>query len=181
MKEAVNPPLAPEGVSRPAELILSLDSRFCLDESERASLARAAREASPAEWEGVVREVTIRFTGGLLCHHLRAAGIEPPLSLQKKYRKVALAQAAVETELRRIAPVLREAGVRVLLIKGAALKGLVYENPGVRPAGDADWVLRTKEDWERAARTLGPLGYEPSEGGFWIRGPFEMAFHLSVV
>ena len=159
----------------PRQVLLALDSRFRLEPEEREALARAARDASPGEWEEVIEEALFRWTAGVLCHHLREAGVEPPAALQEEYNRVALEAVMAEAELRRLAPALARAGARVLLIKGAALKPLVYRNPGLRPADDSDWVVRSREDWEAAARALEALGYAGPGGeweGFWERGEF---------
>jgi hypothetical protein len=172
--------------SRPAPLsvLLSLDARFRLAPEELDRLARAAGEASPAEWEEAVEETCFRWTAGLLCHHLRQAGVEPPAKLQREYRRIAMEAVLDEAELRRLGEALRGAGVGVLLIKGAALKGLVYTNPGLRPADDSDWVIRTSGDWEAACRILAGQGYASSEGGLgaaWERGRFVVELHRNVL
>lgn len=169
---------------RPGEVLLSLGSRFELEPGEREALARAAREASPAEWEEVIEEALFRWTGGVLCHHLRGAGVEPPPRLQEEYRRIALEAVLGEAELKRLGPALREEGARVLLIKGAALKGLIYANPGLRPTDDSDWVVRTPGEWEAACRALAALGYRPSKGGLgatWERGRFVVELHRNVI
>ena len=168
----------------PREVLLALDSRFRLEPGELDLLARAAREASPAEWEGVIEETLFRWTAGVLCHHLRGAGVEPPAKLQKEYRRIALEAVQDEAELRRLGPALRAGGVAVLLIKGAALKGLVYGNPGLRPADDSDWVVRTSGEWEAARHVLADHGYRVSEGGYdatWERERFVVELHRNVI
>lgn len=169
---------------RPLEVLLSLDSRFRLEAGELDLLARAAREASPEEWEEVVAETLFRWTAGLLSHHLRRAGVEPPAKLQEEYRRVALEAVLDEAELGRLGPALRAAGVEVLLIKGAVLKGLVYTNPGLRPSDDSDWVVRAPEGWEAACRVLAAQGYRPSEEGSdaaWEQGRFVVELHRNVL
>src|SRR3990172_4473394 len=154
----------------PREVLLALDSRFRLEPGELDLLARAAREASPAEWEGGIEETLFRWTAGVLCHPRRGGGVEPPAKLQKEYRRIALEAVQDEAELRRLGPALRAGGVAVLLIKGAALKGLVYGNPGLRPADDSDWVVRTSGEWEAARHVLADHGYRGGEGGaVWAR------------
>lgn len=110
--------------------------------------------------------------------------MEPPRKLQEEYRRVAMRAVQDEAELRRLAPPLREAGVEVLLIKGAALKGLIYPNPGLRPADDSDWVVHSPGDWEEACRVLAREGYQGAEGeggAAWERGESVVELHRNVL
>ncbi|MFC1492175.1 nucleotidyltransferase family protein [Nitrospinota bacterium] len=166
------------------EVFLSLAGRYRLRPEEAERLVLASREASRADWKAVVEETLYRETGGLLCHHLREAGVDPPKALRKEYRWIALSNTMIEAELRRIAPRLEEAGLRVLLIKGTALHQTVYKNPGVRNFEDSDWVLAEQADTERAGRVLGVLGYEPDSqevDAHWTLGPFIIEFHRNTL
>lgn len=63
----------------------------------------------------------------------------------------------LESALRRLAAV----DVSVILLKGAALAGSVYENQAVRSVGDFDLLVR-REDVSTTLEALAALGYEPS-------------------
>jgi hypothetical protein len=173
-----NPVLAPR------EVFLSLAGRYRLGPEEAGQLVLASREATPADWEAAIEESVFRETGALLCHHLREAGIDPPKILQAEYKWIALSNTMIEAELRRLAPELQKAGVRILLIKGTALHRAIYKNPGLRNFEDSDWVLAGHSDWEAAKRELGALGYRPSgqgDGSRWKLGPFIIEFHRNAL
>lgn len=64
-------------------------------------------------------------------------------------------------ELRRILQALNDAGIKVMVLKGAALAETVYGNPALRPMSDLDLLIR-KEDFMKAERQLLALGYSLS-------------------
>ncbi len=164
----------------PGGLLLGFASRFRLTPEESSLLLRAASEATGEEWAEVEGEAFYRRTAALLCHHLREAGFEPSGKLRREYSETAHANMMFEAELRRIAPLFREAGIRILLIKGTALHHAVYQNPGIRPFEDSDWVLANMDDAAEAGRVLQRIGYEAfgeEASPKWIRGPFTIEFH----
>lgn len=164
----------------PGDILLDFSSRFRLTPDETAILRKAAAQASVEEWAEVEGEAFYRRTAGLLCHHLRGAGLEPSEDLRGEYTEIARANMVFEAELRRIAPYLREAGLRILLIKGSALHHAVYRNPGIRPFEDSDWVLANENDASEAGRVLQGIGYEAcgdDASPKWVRDRFAIEFH----
>ncbi|MEE9274022.1 MAG: nucleotidyltransferase family protein [bacterium] len=149
---------------------------------EAGRFARGASEASEAVWCEAVEEALRRGAGGLLFHHLRAAGVEPPAELRAEHRRIAISNAAWEAELRRLGGALREEGVRVLLIKGAALQESVYRDAGLRRMDDVDWVVRQEAELEAATQALEALGYERDEtySNLWARGNLLIDLHRNV-
>ncbi len=145
-----------------------------------AFFREAAARATEEVWAEVEDEAFYRRTAGLLCHHLRGAGFEPSEDLREEYSEIARANMMFEAELRRIAPYLREAGLRILLIKGSALHLAVYRNPGLRPFEDSDWVLENENDTSRVGRVLQRIGYEAcgdDASPKWVRDRFTIEFH----
>jgi hypothetical protein len=59
--------------------------------------------------------------------------------------------------LARLGRDLQGAGVRPMLLKGAALLSMVYEDPGLRPMADAD-LLVSAASWPRVLETLAASG-----------------------
>ncbi len=162
------------------EGLLRACGRFRLGPPEGERLARAASEASEADWSAVLAEAIRRGGGGLLFHHLCAAGAEPPAALRDEYRRIAASNVAWGAELRRLGGALREAGVPVLLIKGAALQEDVYQNSGVRLMEDVDWVLRGEAQERAATGGLEDLGYRPWGEAYrelWVSGSFLLDLH----
>ncbi len=163
---------------------MELSSRFRLTPHELALLVNAADQATDEKWKEVEGEAFYRRTGGLLCHHLRSAGLEPSEDLREEYSGIAQANMMFEAELRRISPHFREAGIRILLIKGSALHHTVYQNPGLRPFEDSDWVLASGNGAAGAGEVLRRLGYEArgdEASPKWVRGPFTIEFHRNIL
>jgi hypothetical protein len=69
-------------------------------------------------------------------------------------------------ELARIAAVLANARLRVLLLKGNALCLWLYPQPHLRPTRDIDLLFASREELAHAVQLLAPLGYvaEPDPG-----------------
>ncbi|MBI5777852.1 MAG: nucleotidyltransferase family protein [Planctomycetes bacterium] len=61
-------------------------------------------------------------------------------------------------ELSRILPAFHSAGIKTILLAGAALGATVYDNIGQRQMGDIDLLIRHR-DTQRIGELLGDLGY----------------------
>lgn len=95
--------------------------------------------------------------------HLLLAGRLPGPDLTADLRDAAALDVAREVELRRVIGALASAGVRAVLIKGAALAQTHYPRPELRPRMDTDLMIPV-EARERTARVLASLGYaRPTE------------------
>ena len=176
------PVAAGERVVLAREVLLASCGRFLLNPEMRERLVRAAGEATSADWSEVVEKALHIGGGGLLHHHLTAAGVAPPSELREAYRWIATLNADWEEEHRRIWEALREVDVPVLLIKGAALQERVYQDAGLRYMEDADWVLREETGRAAAIRVLGTLGYRQADSAFpniWEREDFLIDLHTS--
>ncbi len=176
------PVAAGERVVLAREVLLASCGRFLLNPEMRERLVRAAGEATSADWSEVVEKALHIGGGGLLHHHLTAAGVAPPSELREAYRWIATLNADWEEEHRRIGEALREVDVPVLLIKGAALQERVYQDAGLRCMEDADWVLREETGRAAAIRVLGTLGYRQADSAFpniWEREDFLIDLHTS--
>jgi hypothetical protein len=89
-----------------------------------------------------------------------------PAALQETLRRASAAHALVadllDSDLRRVLAAAGEAGVRTVLIKGAALAYTHYRLPHLRPRSDSDIVI-VEADREAMAQTLSALGYVRSD------------------
>lgn len=101
----------------------------------------------------------------LLEYRLRAGGgwAQLPAELQEalvaEARAHAVRDMARQHELRQVAGVFAQAGLRVLLLKGNALGLWLYPKPYLREVSDIDLLLASHEDFEKALAALAPLGY----------------------
>ena len=73
---------------------------------------------------------------------------------------------------------LADEGIDVILLKGAALAAMVYDNLALRPMGDFDLLVH-EEDVEGALRVLAALGYGQPYGEF--RPGFIRAFRNQIM
>ena len=114
-------------------------------------------------WEALVKHADGDGLEPLFRAHLLEAGIPLPAAVADHLRSRWMQHAhACAVRTRVITGVLRamEAeGIPLLLLKGAALAHLVYENPMLRPMRDVDALVRAR-DAPRAARVLEACGFE---------------------
>lgn len=82
--------------------------------------------------------------------------------LKKDYYLNAAKNILTFEELGKILGALREGGISVMVLKGAALASTVYKNLALRPMADVDLLLK-KEDLLRADARLKLLGYGPAD------------------
>ena len=131
-----------------------------------AALMRG-EEPGSAPAESVLLD-TARAEGVLaLCHErLRqsAAWEQYPATLRAALTQHAYQEVAVEmvraAELREVLEALARQGLSVLLLKGAALAYTLYPEPHLRSRCDADLLLPSRDEAERAWRLLQTLGYQ---------------------
>ncbi|MGB7218037.1 MAG: nucleotidyltransferase family protein [Vicinamibacterales bacterium] len=95
-------------------------------------------------------------------HLLLADRLRLPV-MADELRAAALVEAIREHELRAVLARLADAGVRAILLKGAALAYTCYARPELRPRDDTD-VMIPRSSRAEVARTLTAAGYhQPSE------------------
>lgn len=82
--------------------------------------------------------------------------------LRKDYYLNASKNTLIFNELRNILKVLNKAGLRVIVLKGAALAEMAYGNLALRPMSDVDLLVK-KEDLFSINEHLKGLGYFPSD------------------
>jgi hypothetical protein len=114
------------------------------------------------EWERLSVQAEEHGLGPLLYLHLRAAGVHlPPTTkreLQGLYLRHRHANQVRMRVLREILVAYDTAGIQALVLKGAALSHLIYPEPGLRPMGDID-ILVKKSEARRAQNLLAELGF----------------------
>ncbi len=118
-------------------------------------------------WEYVVSEACDAGLAGALLDALRAADCEPPegsgSALEAHAEHVAEANAYRISRAARVLARLQAEGVPFMLLKGAALIGLVYERPGRRAMTDIDVLIRVG-DARRVDELLTAAGCVPGPG-----------------
>ena len=122
---------------------------------------RVEAVAGTAEWNVVVDTAERLGLAGLLLEALPDAGVSPPESAERALRAAATAVASANVHrtrcFRPVARAFDEAGIPLMLLKGAALQLSIYRRPHLRPMSDVDCMVRP-EDLDRAVAVLSSLG-----------------------
>lgn len=152
-----------------------------------ASLLRAAdfTEAdfpiSAEEWDAWEQSVIGHGVAALMLEAAKRLRLELPEDVARRLRiEVSHATAAIlhsDHELARVLAPFEERRIPVMLLKGAALHRLIYENPAHRPMGDMDLLLRPC-DLDAGRKLLASLGYEP--GRALVRPDFFPTYHYEM-
>lgn len=140
---------------------------------------------SEAEWGEVIELAQRHGVTPLLHRSLRDRyadlGVPEPIRsrLRDTFRLTGIRNTRLLAQLHGILKALREVGIEVVVLKGAHLAELVYEEVALRPMGDVDLLVRSEK--LRAARSvLLALGYRGihGEGELHEQDPVEWANHL---
>jgi hypothetical protein len=147
------------------DLLLLTCCRQKLTEANAEALKKLLWE--PIDWGQVIYKARWHRLAGMLYFHLRQpdlAPIVPPQALEAlkgDYRQITARYLYSRTELIGILAALEAQGIPVIVLKGAALVGTVYREPGMRPMSDID-LLVPEHRVEEAQSVVQGLGYCPS-------------------
>lgn len=119
-------------------------------------------------WNEAPSQAETHGLSPLLYVHLQAANIALPPDIKRQLQGLYLRHRhanQVRTQaLGEILAAYQQAGIQVLLLKGAALAYLAYPQPGLRPMRDIDLLVETSRAWQ-AQRLLADLGFNAPAGG----------------
>lgn len=115
-----------------------------------------------AGWSPLLSTLTLERLTGLATAAAEAGWLSLPgrqaeEELREAQLNAMLWSLGLERRLVAVADVLDEAGIEVVVLKGAVLAHTVYPDPSWRPFGDLDLLVRTR-DWDRITSLLGELG-----------------------
>lgn len=158
----------------PAELrLLCSQLRAALGTATEADLARLTQ---PVDWNAWLRWVQRHRVEAYLQRHLPSAvraALPAPVAAQLRTLGLTNAQRAMARagELIRGTQLLAQQGIRSLAFKGPVLGVQLYDEPGVRHAGDLDLLL-APADVARADAVLRETGYQRAQPDFELT-PFQ--------
>ena len=118
----------------------------------------------PLNWEEVLKSALWHRIAPLLYYNLKDIEENDLIpreimeELKKAYYGNLVRNTYLYAELKTILDTFREQGMEVIVLKGAALAGTVYDNIGLRPMNDIDLLVR-KEVLDRADKLMTELGY----------------------
>ena len=146
--------------SRSTEIMLALCRPNPRLEETAALFAAVTREGLGAE---LFQLADTHRVLGLILHQLAALDLigkwEGAGDLLSAYREQSKWSVVLELECERILTILSQAGVRPVLLKGAALRRVIYAAPVQRPMSDLD-LLIADEDFDAAASSLSRAGFQ---------------------
>ncbi|MGD0101675.1 MAG: nucleotidyltransferase family protein [Acidobacteriota bacterium] len=123
---------------------------------------------SSSDWNVFIKLSGRHGVAPLLYHRLRTfhSDIPIPANVMARLRHIYLQSAGrgmhLYHKLGKVLGPLRHANIPVIVLKGAHLAQLVYDNIALRPMGDVD-VLVHKDDLMRVEAALLGMGYAPAE------------------
>lgn len=138
---------------------------FCARaEGNATHYARLAQKAAKlTAWEEVSAQAEAQGIAPLLYVHLKAAGAQLPQATQRELQGLYLRHRQLNQVrmrvLRDVLAVFEAAGIRALILKGAALAHLVYPEPALRPMSDLDILVPESQLW-RTQGLLAELGFD---------------------
>ena len=130
-------------------------------EKEKRRVSSSERGESAAEHEIAAFAISTQGLSALTAGLRGAATLPAPVS-EFLFAEVSSARARARRLRETLASTivaLRAAGVEVVALKGAALAFFHYPEPGLRPMGDLDLLLRDPRDLARATDALGRDGW----------------------
>jgi hypothetical protein len=140
--------------------LLILAARISGDPAYYQELAQTACEL--IDWAEIPSQAETQGLGPLLYTHLRAAGVRLAPGVKQQLQGLYLRhRRANQVRIRALGEILEAyevVGIQTLVLKGAALAHLVYPEPGLRPMGDIDLLVKRKEV-HQAQRLLAELGF----------------------
>lgn len=152
---------------------------------------RAIVKSGDVDWENVIRQSSSHGTIGMLNRNLLSLGLDGDIPrdildrLKETYFAIAAHGMRQMAEFKRVGAALSDAGVDLMILKGAYLAESLYKDPGLRPLSDID-ILVHESDWPRIYGILQAMGYNPLEGKSLMQLPsklarFDVQSHLQFV
>jgi hypothetical protein len=146
--------------SRRVDCVLAWCARPTVDGVARGELAKSLEGFD--DWQEFLARAEAHGVGPLVYYHLNAAGISVPgpalRALQGTYLRHRQAMRLRVRALVQIISALDRAGIESRVLKGAALAHLTYAEPGLRPMGDVDILMKSTQI-RQAQAVLATMGF----------------------
>ncbi len=146
----------------------------CREEASRDAEAPRTSAAAVRRWEQVVLLAARHGVAGLVLPTVESLAREgsAPLEAEAGLRRIAALHVARTARLRlaltEVLAAARQRGVKVMVLKGAALGTMLYQDPLLRPSQDID-LLCQETEYEGVRDTLLRLGYTTQDGLATVR------------
>ncbi len=139
--------------------------------------------AGSLQWDALIETAWRHGVAPLLFHHLqeadRARAVPPKIldRLRQAYVRSAFRYRTHSATLADIFPRFRLRGVDLILLKGAALAPAIYRDGALRPYGDIDLLVRSR-DVEAARKILGEASFLIAPG--LLSEKFSRKYHVNL-
>ena len=138
----------------------------CLSYIGTAEKIKRLADITEDEWRAVAGLARDHGVIELLYHRVKSLnGVMPAAlmeELREEYKRSSLKNLRLYQELSKVLRPLHEKNIPVIVLKGAYLAEMVYEDVGLRTMGDVDLLVK-RDDLPRVERELLALGCAPEE------------------
>ena len=138
----------------------------CLKAEGDPSHIHGLENLTPSDWNDVIQQSLRHNIAPILYQRLKrldSAGYIPTDVLQilhEAYLRNAARNVRLYYNLSKVLKILKDAGIPVIVLKGAHLAEVAYRKIGVRSMGDVDLLFK-KKDLSRCQKRLMEAGYHP--------------------
>lgn len=137
--------------------MLVATARLELDDAAKSEIIQVA--GLNIDWGLLIHQSVVHGTAGLILRHLSTLSPQVAVpgevidDLRAIYLKVTASNLQQMAQFRKVARKTSEAGVEMIVLKGAALAESLYGDVGLRPISDVDILIR-EADWHIVSEVL---------------------------
>jgi hypothetical protein len=148
---------------------------YCLNTGTGEKEASRLETLSPVEWDDIIQLSIEHRVTPLLYHRFKTKNVNNHVPirvmhrLQEAYLRSAWENTRLYYELSKVLKALQDGGISVIVLKGAALAELIFQNIALRPMSDIDLLVKGKDIW-KIGKVLSGLGYDSNKTFtvFWL-------------
>jgi len=147
---------------------------YCLNMGVDETKTSRFEQLSNSDWDEFVEQSDSHGIAPLLYHRFMTTGAiahipnSVMLGLQRLYRDNAWRNTQLYNEASKVLRILQNAGIPVIVLKGAALAEIIYHSIALRPMIDVD-ILVKAEDMLRTDEVLTQSGYKSNIATFFSK------------
>ncbi|MHB9111525.1 MAG: nucleotidyltransferase domain-containing protein [Thermoleophilia bacterium] len=144
-------------VGSPEWRMLVATARLELDDDAKSEIIQLV--GLKIDWGMLIHQSTVHGTAGLMLRHLSALSPQVAVpgetidELRGIYLKITASSLKQMAQFKKVARKTGEAGVEIIVLKGAALAESLYGDVGLRPLSDVDILIR-EADWQKVSEIL---------------------------
>jgi len=144
-------------VGSPEWRMLVATARLELDDDSKSEIIQVA--GLDIDWGMLIHQSAVHGTAGLMLRHLSALSPQVAVpdeainELRTLYLKITVSSLRQMAQFKKVASKAGEAGVEMIVLKGAVLAESLYGDVGLRPMSDVDLLIR-EADWLKVCEVL---------------------------